>query len=437
MRNASDMLCPTVLPHLLSAKNGEYVMPRVHYPKPHKRFKSRSWEIYWKWNNRRYAVSPGYAQEEEDLLVEADLRQIAAALASPAPVFPDKYAQTSAVIRYLEDRFGIVAQPDGEDVPSPEKLQEKWIADYAVEIKGECSARWAKLSIATLRVLEAAVGDLSALTPLAASQYLAGIAATRKEGTRNSALSIFSRFYNWVIRTERATIKNPFAGTKRLDVEESLDIVYCTPEERDEVIAFAESTGRREWLAVPIAFYAGMRREEIARLEWPDVRLTEGKILVRKTKTKKGRIIPLNATLETLLLSIPAADRYGFVVKIPAEVDRLWRMDNLVRTVQKMKRDALMAAWNITKPSPSRSKEYAAKKKEYEAVKKERKAALDTALGRISWNPFRHTFGSLLAQANVSIDKISAWMGNTPEVCRRHYAQFIPRDRRDDEIDRL
>ncbi len=69
--------------------------------------------------------------------------------------------------------------------------------------------------------------------------------------------------------------------------------------------------------------------------------------------------------------------------------------------------------------------------------KKKRAAELKSILGRIGWNPFRHTFGSLLAQAGVSIDKISAWMGNTPEVCRRHYAQFIPRDRRDSEIDKL
>lgn len=64
-------------------------------------------------------------------------------------------------------------------------------------------------------------------------------------------------------------------------------------------------------------------------------------------------------------------------------------------------------------------------------------AKLTAALARIGWNSFRHTFGSLLAQAGVSLDKISAWMGNTPEVCRRHYAQFIPRDRRDKEIDKL
>lgn len=57
--------------------------------------------------------------------------------------------------------------------------------------------------------------------------------------------------------------------------------------------------------------------------------------------------------------------------------------------------------------------------------------------GRVRWNAWRHTFGSLLAQEGVSLDKISAWMGNTPEVCRRHYAQFVPRDHHDEDIERL
>ena len=35
---------------------------------------------------------------------------------------------------------------------------------------------------------------------------------------------------------------------------------------------------------------------------------------------------------------------------------------------------------------------------------------------------FRHTFGSQLAQAGVSLFKIATLMGNSPEICRRHYA---------------
>lgn len=37
-----------------------------------------------------------------------------------------------------------------------------------------------------------------------------------------------------------------------------------------------------------------------------------------------------------------------------------------------------------------------------------------------------HTFGSQLAQNGVSLYKISALMGNSPEICRRHYASLLP-----------
>jgi len=39
---------------------------------------------------------------------------------------------------------------------------------------------------------------------------------------------------------------------------------------------------------------------------------------------------------------------------------------------------------------------------------------------------FRHTFGSHLAMKGESPYKISALMGNSPEICRRHYAALIP-----------
>lgn len=39
---------------------------------------------------------------------------------------------------------------------------------------------------------------------------------------------------------------------------------------------------------------------------------------------------------------------------------------------------------------------------------------------------FRHTFGSHLAQHGVSLYKISTLMGNSPEICRRHYASLCP-----------
>ncbi|MFC1652120.1 integrase [Planctomycetota bacterium] len=39
---------------------------------------------------------------------------------------------------------------------------------------------------------------------------------------------------------------------------------------------------------------------------------------------------------------------------------------------------------------------------------------------------FRHSFGSHLAMKGKSLYKISELMGNSPEICRRHYAALIP-----------
>jgi site-specific recombinase XerD len=39
---------------------------------------------------------------------------------------------------------------------------------------------------------------------------------------------------------------------------------------------------------------------------------------------------------------------------------------------------------------------------------------------------YRHTFGSRLAMKGASLYKIATLMGNSPEICRRHYAALIP-----------
>ena len=41
---------------------------------------------------------------------------------------------------------------------------------------------------------------------------------------------------------------------------------------------------------------------------------------------------------------------------------------------------------------------------------------------------YRHTFGSHLAQKGVSFCKISEMMGNSPEICRKHYATLTPQE---------
>jgi len=39
---------------------------------------------------------------------------------------------------------------------------------------------------------------------------------------------------------------------------------------------------------------------------------------------------------------------------------------------------------------------------------------------------YRHTFGSQLAMNGESLYKIATLLGNSPEICRRHYAALLP-----------
>jgi len=47
---------------------------------------------------------------------------------------------------------------------------------------------------------------------------------------------------------------------------------------------------------------------------------------------------------------------------------------------------------------------------------------------KLNWGclDFRHTFGSHLAMKGESLYKIATLMGNSPEICRRHYAALLP-----------
>lgn len=409
-------------------------MPKLSlYPVPRKRFHGGRWRIYWKWNSKQYAVATGYADEKKTALVNNELRIISAALAMDDPVFPESCQDSPAVRSYMEDRFG------GHSDPIIESMDD-WLATYTTEIRSACSPEWADISLAYLVKLDGALGGIGKATPDRLSAYLADIALKKSPGTRNRTHNAFARFFNWAVTTKRMRV-NPIAGLKRAPEQRGADIVYCTREEREEIIDLARNSGWREWLAVPVAFFAGMRREEIANLRWDEIRMREGTVLVSKTKTKTktnaSRTLPLSEALAEYLREVPENRRNGHVVPVSAGFDRLSRLNTLMRKLRKMKEERLLLDWGLNPVPASKSTKYKEYKRRYAIQMKKKAAELEACLERIGWNSFRHTFGSLLAQGGVSLDKISAWMGNTSEVCRRHYAQFIPRDKRDQEIDKL
>jgi integrase len=145
--------------------------------------------------------------------------------------------------------------------------------------------------------------------------------------------------------------------------------------------------------------YAGLRREEALWLTHDDFDLQARLIRIRaktvegeywQPKTKRNRVVPISGDLYAILCDYePRANCVWF---FPSPTGRRWDPDNFSQDLRKV---------NV----------------EHE----------------LDWScqHFRHTFGSHLAQKGESLYKIAQLMGNSPGICRKHYAALIPEEMQD------
>lgn len=217
--------------------------------------------------------------------------------------------------------------------------------------------------------------------------------------TANRYREIMNRLFNWSMREGRVRMpgdKNPAARLTRYR-ERAPEIVFMTlPEIREQLETLEHDRQLQTVLAV--YFYAGLRREEALWLTTEDVDLrpgAQGMIRIRaktvggeswQPKTKVNRAVPISTDLARFLLRYrprPTAGGWYF----PSPKGRRYDADNFSTDLR---------------------------------------AAQEQAGLRWSCLHFRHTFGSQLAQKGVSLFKIATLMGNSPEICRRHYAALVP-----------
>lgn len=401
--------------------------PKSQSPKPSLRWHNNAWKIVWRYDGRQYSVSTGL-QEDDRIFAEQRLIEVAIALRDSKPSFPSIFRNSSSVMKYINARYGVAAR----DIPG--MAPEHWIEKYEHDIQGKIDKEGVRDAVSILKKLEAQKGGLEKVTAAGAAEYMSEIASARKPATFNRRLTSFKKFYNWLISTGRHD-RNPFSGITRLNEGRDTPIVYCTPAERFELIAFAESIKEEwpEWISIPIAFYTGMRRGEIAALQWKYVNFDSGTIFIEKSKTRTSRTFFMHQELEKLLLRTPPENRFGFVVPSDGP-NRINRLVGVERKLCKLKRAAILAEYDIVRPAPSKSATHKELRAAYDKAVAERRERIKESLERIGWNAFRHTFASLAVQNGIEIDTVAAWIGDSPEICRRHYAQFIPRDRRDERV---
>lgn len=217
--------------------------------------------------------------------------------------------------------------------------------------------------------------------------------------TANRYREILTRLYNWAMNEGGIKMpgdKNPAAQVERYR-EGAPEITFLTLQQIDEQLAHLQRKPSLETMAATF-IYGGLRREELCWLRVDDIDFSgggNGMIRVRaktidgeywEPKTKTNRVVPISRALRKYL------DRYS-----PPKVE---------------------GGWYFSTPT--------GKRWDPDNLSRE----LRTANGKagLKWTclDYRHTFGSQLAMKGESLHKISKIMGNSPEICRKHYAALLP-----------
>lgn len=233
------------------------------------------------------------------------------------------------------------------------------------------------------------------------SQWLA--AQVRRKGlapkTANRYREILTRLYNWAMSQYGIIMpnnQNPAAKVERYR-EKAPQIRFLRLNQIEEQLEALKGHPQVQAM-VALYIYAGLRREEALWLQREDVDFAagpNGMIRIRaksvngemwEPKTKVNRVVPISRALRAYLERYEVPDSEGKWF-FPSPQGSRWDSDNFSKHL-----------------------------------------ARENKKNHLPWTclDYRHTFGSQLAMKGESLYKTSQLLGNSPEICRRHYAALIP-----------
>ena len=244
---------------------------------------------------------------------------------------------------------------------------------------------------------------LEDLSVAALAKYLEGSARLKNwaPATYNKARETFHLMFEYAIRVHEYVspdprYPNPIKAIPRRK-NPAPHITFLELNDIDGQLAALEDYPMLR-TAVGVMIYTGIRRGEVVWLHKTDVDLKANLIRIRpkrdgdvfwQPKTKTNRVVPISTELRRLLDEYASPEASVWYFPAPKQQMNRWDEDNLSRMLRMV-----------------------------------------NARHELSWTAleFRHTFGSHLARNNISLYKIATLMGNSPEICRRHYAALIPEE---------
>ena len=351
-------------------------------PKAYKR--GNSFRIRWYARNQMYEFSLGEVSRD---FAQAIAVSLAAAFAKRGP-FPEEILSEPVINRFLAAEAGVAGPLDDTTL----------IEAYFRHQKINLTSLWPVRVKYFLEKAYKHMGVLQSATTNQIVEFLDTLADSISPQSRNRAQTAMSGFYKWMRLSGHVNkFHNPMLGIKQVRETPKADgIVIWEQTELRQLLKAADTL--RDGIAVWIAIFAGLRRGEIANVEWSHIH--EAYISVVKSKTGEPRQVPLSTRLAKRLTREKKGR--GKVVPWP---DAFYGWETAATRLVKEYLQAKLP--KIAEKHPE----------------------------KFGWNAFRHTFASRHAQNGLSLDIIAAWMGDSPKVCKKHYARYVPQNKRDKRID--
>ncbi len=209
-------------------------------------------------------------------------------------------------------------------------------------------------------------------------------------------LAVARAIYSWAARpTRRLVESNPMVGIELPPSDEK-------PRERvadaEEAAALLSTLDPEDAVPYALAFYAGLRRAEIHRLEWPDVQLDGYRLLVRKSKSEAGtgRRPPIAEPLRPILLG-------AFMLQGRREGGSVSAVSVMSGKIAARARNR----WALAGLEP------------------------------ITLHECRHTYASFLMAAGYSLRELMEYMGHSSLQATERYVKLLPPLDESDPAERL
>ena len=259
-------------------------------------------------------------------------------------------------------------------------------------------------------VLERHFGDqaLCDVGPADIEDFLSALQTTPRNGHRkgnkpqtgNRYIALLNRVFKEAVDRGFAR-ENPVSRVRRVR-EETRAVPYLDEADLARIVAAA-----KPWLRplILLAVDSGLRRGELLALQWRDIDLNRAVLVVRHSKSKRPREIPLTDRARAILGDLRAArGPVPLLAEDPVFADLAGRHQN----------------WGPLSVSLGF-----------------RKAAKKAGFNDLRFHDLRHAFCSRLAQLGVPLSTVALLAGHSSLTVTNRYARHVPKDATREAIARL